>query len=94
MGWGCTQEAGRTMDAFKRVVCVEMQNVWANNGDYFFWDSGREQTDGAITGTVYKMLSDNRCRRLGGVRIEPDGTITRWAGTSASMRRMVMEARR
>jgi hypothetical protein len=46
---------------------------------YFFEASNKEHGDGAITGTVWRMLDDleGRCRRSSTFRIEGDGTVTR-----------------
>jgi hypothetical protein len=54
-----------------------------------FWEVGRENADGAITGTVWKPWSHDPSRvvKKGGFRIEPDGTVTRFPGLSVEERR-------
>jgi len=70
-----------------------------------FFEQDKENADGAITGQVYEIyellnLSEKRVRKiwsskaisrkLGSVRIEPDGTITRFFGIPASLRKLAM----
>jgi hypothetical protein len=54
-------------------------NILTIHGKPYFFERGREQEDGAITGCIMLMLPEDYCQRVGGsVRIEPDGTITRF----------------
>jgi glucose/arabinose dehydrogenase len=62
-------------------------NAWDYKGQTYFYQIGRENADGAITGTVFRNLPDGEhCRRAGRVRIEPDGTISAWTGSTAAQR--------
>lgn len=72
--------------------CGGSSNSWGDNdGEYHFFERGREQNDGAITGTVYKTFSAVSCRPAGSVRIEPDGTVTRWPTSTAGQRQLAKE---
>ena len=53
-------------------------NILTIHGARYFFDRGREQTDGAITGKLFEMLPNDMAQFAGHVRIEPDGTITRF----------------
>jgi|GEM_PF-1729432 len=80
MGWSCATAAAKTLDAFSKA-CIEnsgSQNNWTdpNGSTYFFETSNKEHHDGAITGTVWKVMGE-RCRRSGSFRVEGDGTVTR-----------------
>jgi len=80
MGWSCARDAGRTLDAFSKA-CIEnsgSQNTWkdAQGRSYFFETSRTEHHDGAITGTVWRVVG-GLCRRSGSFRIEADGRVSR-----------------
>ena len=83
MGWSCSAVAGDTMRALsdKCVKSSGSSNVWSINGERFFFEPSRvEHRDGAITGSVWRMLPDDRARRVGSFRIEADGRLSRGAG--------------
>lgn len=52
-----------------------------------FWErSNVEHRDGAITGTTWKHVGPDRCRKAGSFRIEGNGTVTRFPGLTADER--------
>lgn len=61
-------------------------NVWTTKGRRYMYETGREQADGAITGIVWKYTDETHVRRAGSYRIEPDGTISRWPGSTIAQR--------
>ncbi len=77
MGWSAATEAVQTMEAWTNacVRATHVQNAFPFDGQEFMWEHGREQTDGAIVGSVFRLPSGTRC---GTFRIEPDGSVTRW----------------
>jgi len=75
MGWSATSAACRTMDQWT-AACVRehgTQNGFTVAGVEYFWETGREQADGGITGAVYRMDGG----RVGTFRIDPDGGVFR-----------------
>lgn len=80
MGWSCNRDAALTMDAMT-ALCIKQtgsSNKFNANGSEYFFQTGREQSDGAICGTIYRYLSDGvYVRKSGGFRIEGDGKISR-----------------
>lgn len=58
-------------------------NSWQHKGQEYFMEQGRENPDGAITGTIYQIIPSGiwkgRCKRAGRVRIEKNGIITAWS---------------
>lgn len=82
MGYSCTAIASFVLEA--------LQERFRHNGSgncysvddktVFFHERGREHYDGAITGTIFKMLGDSNARRVGSYRIESEGVITRFPG--------------
>lgn len=78
MSYSCTVKANISLEAIEAAVCTgEASNRFEHNGNEFFIERGRENSDGAITATIYKMFGRNNCRKSGSLRIEPDGVITR-----------------
>ena len=77
MGYSCTQAAYQTLERhFAGDECSA--NTWRHNGRRYFYERGRENADGAITGGVYEWReSDNLARYVGSFRIEPDGRASR-----------------
>lgn len=66
MGYSCAAAASLVLDAISELIAAELakrpefagKNVSSNAmPDGGFWERGREQSDGAITGTVYKRTS-------------------------------------
>lgn len=57
-------------------------NAFAYGTETYFWEIGRENTDGRITGTVHRDLKDqpNMCRRVGTFCIHPTGVVVRFPG--------------
>ena len=83
MGYSCTAIARFVEEAMlNRFRHENSGNVFSVDGGKttYFVETGREQPDGAITGTVFKMLPNGYAHRAGGYRIEPEGKITRWVG--------------
>jgi hypothetical protein len=79
MGWSCTQKAGTTLSKMKEIclAITEKQNCWEDNGKSFFFEIGREQRDGAITGIILRINEQNYIKKSGSLRIEPDGQVSR-----------------
>ena len=95
MGYSATTRAFASLDAIQAALqCVEsdnqkpdalLSNLIEYRGRRFFWEIGRENEDGAITGTMYRLLADGRYVRHSSFRIEPSGVIARplWARRAA-----------
>jgi len=69
------------------------QNTWDHNGLDHFAEIGREQRDGAVTGSVWAMLPDGaRCRKVGSFRINPGGKVARWPSSTKAQRWTAQQA--
>ena len=97
MGYSCAAKASMVHSA----LLVELQkadpserssNVWTFKGEKYMEERGRENGDGAITGTVSRFLPNDRVRRAGGYRIDPDGKIVRFPGSSKAQREAAEKA--
>ena len=79
MGYSCTKDASLTLGVIGHDYATDGNpNVLTIHGEQYFFERGQEQEDGAITGTLMLMLPGDYCRKAGSVRIEPDGTLTRF----------------
>lgn len=98
MGYSCTTDAGLAVDAMLEVLQLagpdhrQTSNGWQHRHscETYFFERGREQENGAVTGAVWKncMLNGKEfARRAGSVRIEPNGRIKRWPTSTANQRR-------
>lgn len=86
MGYSCNVKAEITLRAIQ-----QLDEFTCGHADYkYFADIGKENRDGAITGTVYEITGplegmNRACRKAGSFRINPDGSITRFPGVSKRM---------
>jgi hypothetical protein len=89
MGWSCSKKAGDVIDVWTEA-CVKQtgsQNIFkmgdnrSSKGEIhtYFWETSAltEHSDGAITGSIWRFVDDNKCRRNGTFRIEGNGIISR-----------------
>jgi hypothetical protein len=92
MDYSCTTDASYTLGIIGHMFATDGNpNVLTIRGERYFFERGREQSDGAITGTLMLMLPDDYCRKVGTVRIEPDGRITRFPKLSATEKQEVWD---
>jgi hypothetical protein len=79
MGYSCTKDAKNMLGVIGRMFATDGNpNVLTIKGTQYFFERGREQFDGSITGGLYQILSDDDCRRVGTVKIAIDGSIDRF----------------
>jgi hypothetical protein len=62
-------------------------NVLILKGERYFYERGRENADGAITGTLLKEIDGNYARPAGSFKIAPDGMIVRFPKLTAAQRK-------
>lgn len=84
MGYSCTQAAmvtlEKTIASAQKENPVPESNTWIAKGNKFFYEIGREQDSGAITGKVMKCTVGNLCVGAGRILISPEGKVQKWAG--------------
>ncbi len=71
MGYSCTAKADLVLDTFDGYEGTS--NTWTWKGHRYFFERGRENPDGAITGQVIRMDG----KRCGSFRINPEGVVIR-----------------
>ena len=87
MGYSCTADADLTMREIMEASGDNSSNSWTHeNGFRYFSQIGRENADGAITGSVLKILKNGDCKRSGGFRIDSYGSVIRFPGLNKAMR--------
>jgi hypothetical protein len=78
MGYSCTRDAADMLGVIGKFYATDGNpNVLTIGGSRYFFERGKEQDDGAITGSLMLVLPDDYCRKVGSVRINADGTIDR-----------------
>lgn len=78
MGWSCSREASLTLEAIQQFCLSQtgQQNVFRTDKcEYFFETSKREHSDGAITGSIWKVVGMGT-HRTGSFKIEGNGIIS------------------
>lgn len=87
MGYSCTRDASNMLGVIGRMFATNQNpNILTIKGREYFFERGREQADGAITGTLMLDTQDGHCRKAGSVRIEPDGSISKFPALSKDER--------
>ncbi len=73
MGYSCSYEANITIDAITNSPEFRCANGWVgDDGIGYFFEIGKENRDGAMTGSVYKSISG---KRVGSFKIAPNGRL-------------------
>lgn len=81
MGYSCTQDATFTLGVICHMFAKgDSSNTLTIKGQQYFFERGREQADGAITGPLFLMLDNGYARPAGSYRINGDGSIARFPG--------------
>lgn len=80
MGYSCTKSADDTLKLIGKTFATDGNpNILTINGKLYFFERGREQSDGAITGVLFFTEKDSPwASAVGSVRINADGTIARF----------------
>jgi hypothetical protein len=82
MGYSCRKDANNTLDRltqYYREHGEKSSNTFHAIGKKYFWEIGKENSDGAITGKVNECTADDtQAFYIGGFRISPDGEVERF----------------
>jgi len=86
MGYSCTVKAHDTLRMTlnaannEKLTNYSFSNTWEHNGNKFFYEIGREQSDGSVTGSIYKFLGETQCVKYGSLKILANGKVKSWPG--------------
>jgi hypothetical protein len=87
-GYSCTQAADHMLGVIRHTFgSKDSSNVLILSGERYFYERGRENADGAITGTLMLMLPNDYARNAGSYKIAADGTIVRFPKLTAVQRK-------
>ena len=97
MGYSYSTKAGLVQDAIMVQLKaasnreIDQSNAWENKGSDHFFENGREQHDGAITGTVWRInksvaCDKQTCHKVGSAKIDRLGKVVRWPTSTKAMR--------
>ena len=79
MGYSCNAISDLVLDAMIKVMqdCGphKCSNAWVVDGVEYFYEIGREQEDGSITGTVMEL---SNAHKVGSFKISHDGKVVRF----------------
>jgi hypothetical protein len=79
MSYSCTQDASHMLGVISKMYATDGNpNILTIKGKMFFFERGRENTDGSITGYLFQMLPDGMACKRGSVKIDADGQIARF----------------
>jgi hypothetical protein len=79
MGYSCTKAASEMLGLIRNQFSDGVTgNGLRFGGSNYFYEVGRENVDGAITGSVFEHIDETHARKVGSFRIAPDGHIPRF----------------
>jgi hypothetical protein len=87
MGYSCTQDASNALGLLRHAFTDGTTGNGLKIGAFSgFYEVGKEQADGAITGSVFENLPNGFARKFGSFRVNPDGYISRFPCTTRNQR--------
>jgi hypothetical protein len=79
MGYSCTKAASDMLGLIRHdFTDGETSNGLRICGRRFFYEIGREQTDGSITGVVFEHQGADTASKIGSFKIHAEGVIVRF----------------
>ena len=91
MGYSCRADAMETLERMMGTSTSHTSTGWLYNGWYCFYEIGRENRDGAITGKVHMtdqpsdIFERAAVIKSGSFRISPDGKVERFPYATQAM---------
>ena len=87
MGYSCTKDAGDMLGLIRHSFSDgKTSNGLRIGAATFFYEVGRENVDGSITGTLFENRGDGTCRKYGSFKIHATGVIVRFPGIKQNQR--------
>lgn len=89
MGRSYTVMAGESLKAIFNILKEadeESSNVFYVKEIKCFYELGKENEDGSITGTIYKFINTTHILPAGNFKIDPEGNILRFYGSTKLQR--------
>jgi hypothetical protein len=87
MGYSCTKAASEMLGLIRNQFSDGVtSNGLRFGGSTYFYEVGRENVDGSITGTVFENTDAPTCHKYGSFKIAADGRVVRFPGIKRDMR--------
>jgi hypothetical protein len=87
VGYSCTKDASDMLGLVRHTLSDHKTSnglqigadTWGGQqGRTYFYEIGRENADGSITGTVFENIDGSHARRYGSFKIAADGRVVRF----------------
>lgn len=98
MGYSCSRIDSLVLNELTTQLqaaygdCNKSSNSWGpNDAESWFFEIGRENADGSVTGTVFKPVDAGRCKPVGSFKIS-GGKVIRFPGSTKKMREVAEAA--
>jgi len=87
MGYSCTKAASDMLGLIRHSFSDgKTSNGLRIGAATFFYEVGRENADGSITGTLFENVDETHARRYGSFKIHATGVISRFPGIKNNQR--------
>ena len=89
MSYSCTSRADAVLKVISDAIYEKngSQNTWTKDGNEYFYEVGRENSDGSITGRVW-LLKGQLAYPKGSFKIDSDGALIRFPHLSKDIRKI------
>ena len=88
MGYSCTKDADEMLGLIRHqfnngkysngLVIRSPRADSYTSGHSYFYEVGKEQIDGSITGTLFQNVDESHARRVGSFKINAKGSLARF----------------
>ena len=78
MGYSCTAKANFTLDGIVAALKMLNANTFEVKGNKYFYEIGKENSNGSMTGTIWKFINGGYIKRSGSFKIDWNGKIIRF----------------
>ena len=89
MSWKASEIADDTIHEIKTHPSFINYDSWTKNNNTYQADIGITQKDNSFTGSVYRLYKNGTKKKVGSIRIEPNGYITRFSNCPEGMKEKI-----
>lgn len=87
MGYSCSKAASDMLGLIRHSFSDgRTSNGLRIGAATFFYEIGRENVDGSITGTVFENTTPGMCRKYGSFKVDAAGFVVRFPGVKRNQR--------
>ena len=89
MSWKASELADDTIHEIKTHPSFINYDSWTKNNNTYQADIGITQKDNSFTGSVYRLYKNGTKKKVGSIRIEPNGYITKFSNCPEGMKEKI-----